>query len=61
MPSCPALKVYSEMPNYEVIVPALLKYGLQHLHEHASLTAGIPVIFSIRCAHLKCSHGLSTH
>lgn len=31
------------MPNYEVIVPALLKHGLHKLHEYASLTAGIPV------------------
>jgi len=36
-------QVYCEMPNYEVIVPALLEHGLHHLHEHASLTAGIPV------------------
>ena len=31
------------MPNYEVIIPALLAHGLDALHEHASLTAGVPV------------------
>ena len=36
-------QVYSEMPNYEVIIPALLKHGIDKLHEHAQLTAGVPV------------------
>ena len=36
-------QVYCEMPNYEVIVPALLQHGLHELPNHASLTAGIPV------------------
>ena len=31
------------MPNYEKIIPALLSHGLGSLHEHAALTAGIPV------------------
>ena len=36
-------QVYCEMPNYEVIVPALLKHGLYGLRQHAGLTPGIPV------------------
>ena len=39
----PPPKVYCEMPNYEVIVPALLEHGLYALPNHAGLTAGIPV------------------
>ena len=31
------------MPNYEVIVPALLAHGVDALPQHAALTAGIPV------------------
>ena len=36
-------QVYCEMPNYEVIVPALLEHGLASLHDHAHLTPGVPV------------------
>lgn len=31
------------MPNYEVIIPALLAHGIDELPKHASLTAGVPV------------------
>ena len=36
-------QVYSEMPNYEVIIPALLAHGIDALPQHAALTAGVPV------------------
>jgi DNA ligase-1 len=36
-------QVYSEMPNYDIIIPALVKHGIDKLHEHAQLTAGVPV------------------
>ena len=34
---------FSELPSFELIIPALLEHGLAKLHEHAALTAGIPV------------------
>ena len=34
---------FSELPSFELIIPALLAHGLAKLHEHARLTAGIPV------------------
>ena len=34
---------FSEMPNYEVIIPALLAHGIDELPKHAALTAGVPV------------------
>ena len=34
---------FSELPSFELIIPALLEHGLSKLHEHARLTAGIPV------------------
>ncbi|KAL4958516.1 hypothetical protein BDW69DRAFT_153742 [Aspergillus filifer] len=35
--------VYSELPAYEVIIPALLEHGLANLHEHCKLQPGIPI------------------
>ncbi|KAJ1910632.1 ATP-dependent DNA ligase Cdc17, partial [Tieghemiomyces parasiticus] len=35
--------VYNELPSYDVLVPALLKRGVDHVHEACKLTAGIPV------------------
>jgi DNA ligase-1 len=35
--------VYSELPAYEVIVPAMLEHGLSNLHEHCKLQPGIPI------------------
>jgi hypothetical protein len=34
---------FCELPNLDVIIPALLEHGLSQLHERAQLTAGIPV------------------
>eukprot|EP00964_Phaeocystis_antarctica_P054598 scaffold32114_cov35-Phaeocystis_antarctica.AAC.1 len=34
---------FCELPNLDLIVPALLEHGLASLHEHAKLNAGIPV------------------
>uniref|UniRef100_A0A7S4FBN9 DNA ligase n=1 Tax=Chrysotila carterae TaxID=13221 RepID=A0A7S4FBN9_CHRCT len=36
-------RVFCEMPNYEVIISALIAHGLEDLHKHAHLTAGVPV------------------
>jgi DNA ligase-1 len=35
--------VYSELPSYEVIVPAMLEYGLFNLREHCKLQPGVPL------------------
>ena len=36
-------QAFCELPNLDLIVPALLEHGLASLHEHAKLNAGIPV------------------
>ncbi|KAL9598972.1 MAG: hypothetical protein Q9219_004155 [cf. Caloplaca sp. 3 TL-2023] len=35
--------VYSELPNYEVIVPAMLEHGIFHLRENCKLQPGVPL------------------
>ena len=35
--------VYSELPSYEVIIPAILEHGLSHLHENCKLQPGVPL------------------
>ncbi|KAL2872566.1 DNA ligase (ATP) CDC9 [Aspergillus lucknowensis] len=35
--------VYSELPAYEVIIPAILEHGLFNLREHCKLQPGIPI------------------
>ncbi|PHH74633.1 hypothetical protein CDD82_4839 [Ophiocordyceps australis] len=35
--------VYSELPSYDVIIPALLKKGLAHVRESCKLRPGIPL------------------
>ncbi|KAL8841452.1 MAG: hypothetical protein Q9170_000915 [Blastenia crenularia] len=35
--------VYSELPSYEVIIPAMLEHGIFHLREHCKLQPGVPV------------------
>ncbi|KAF7339486.1 DNA ligase [Mycena sanguinolenta] len=35
--------VYSELPSYDEVIPALLKHGIQNLHEHCKLTPGVPL------------------
>ncbi|CAJ0748097.1 5388_t:CDS:10, partial [Entrophospora sp. SA101] len=35
--------VYSEIPSYDIMVPILLKHGIQGLEEHCKLTPGIPL------------------
>ena len=36
-------QAFCELPNLDLIVPALREHGLASLHEHAKLNAGIPV------------------
>jgi DNA ligase 1 len=39
-----ALKqVYSELPSYEVIIPAMLEHGIFQLHESCKLQPGVPL------------------
>lgn len=35
--------VYSRLPSYDVVVPAMLQHGLSGLAEHCKLTPGVPV------------------
>ncbi|KAL8785305.1 MAG: hypothetical protein Q9213_003450 [Squamulea squamosa] len=35
--------VYSELPSYEVIIPAMLKHGIFHLRENCKLQPGVPL------------------
>ncbi|KAJ7786291.1 ATP-dependent DNA ligase [Mycena metata] len=35
--------VYSELPSYDEVVPALLKHGIENLHDHCKLTPGVPL------------------
>ncbi|KIV82838.1 hypothetical protein PV11_04911 [Exophiala sideris] len=35
--------VYSELPSYEVIVPAMLEHGISNLHESCKLQPGVPL------------------
>ncbi|MCJ1320653.1 hypothetical protein MMC15_005993 [Xylographa vitiligo] len=35
--------VYSELPNYEVIIPAMLEHGILNLRENCKLQPGVPL------------------
>ncbi|KAG8966716.1 hypothetical protein FRC03_011464 [Tulasnella sp. 419] len=35
--------VYSELPTYDIVIPALLEHGIFNLAEHCKLTPGIPL------------------
>ncbi|UKZ81281.1 hypothetical protein TrVFT333_009053 [Trichoderma virens FT-333] len=35
--------VYSELPSYDVIIPAMLQYGIANLREHCKLRPGVPL------------------
>jgi DNA ligase-1 len=37
------LIVHSELPSYEVIVPAILEHGMANLHDHCKLQPGVPL------------------
>lgn len=36
-------QVYSELPSYEVIIPAMLEHGIFNLHESCKLQPGVPL------------------
>ncbi len=33
----------SELPSYDEVIPALLKFGIENLHDHCKLTPGVPL------------------
>ncbi|KAL2129442.1 hypothetical protein VTI74DRAFT_4341 [Chaetomium olivicolor] len=35
--------VYSELPSYDVIIPAMVAHGIQNLREHCKLRPGVPL------------------
>ncbi|KAH8909621.1 ATP-dependent DNA ligase [Coniochaeta sp. PMI_546] len=35
--------VYSELPSYDVIIPAMLEHGIMNLREHCKLRPGVPL------------------
>ena len=35
--------IFHEIPNYDIVVPNLLKYGIMSLNQHCHLTAGVPL------------------
>ncbi|CAK7220259.1 ATP-dependent DNA ligase Cdc17 [Sporothrix bragantina] len=35
--------VYSELPSYDIVVPAMLEHGIMHLKENCKLRPGIPL------------------
>ncbi|KAF7320353.1 DNA ligase [Mycena kentingensis (nom. inval.)] len=35
--------VYSELPSYDQVIPALLEHGIEDLHDHCKLTPGVPL------------------
>ncbi|KAK4040902.1 hypothetical protein C8A01DRAFT_35074 [Parachaetomium inaequale] len=35
--------VYSELPSYDVIIPAMVEHGIQNLREHCKLRPGVPL------------------
>jgi len=36
-------QVFAEIPNYDLVVAALVKYGIYEVHNHCHLTPGIPI------------------
>ncbi|KAI8611037.1 ATP-dependent DNA ligase, partial [Chytriomyces sp. MP71] len=36
-------QVYCELPNYDIIIPAIAEHGIESLHDHCKLTPGIPL------------------
>ncbi|KAK3296129.1 uncharacterized protein B0H64DRAFT_442461 [Chaetomium fimeti] len=35
--------VYSELPSYDIIIPAMVEHGIQNLREHCKLRPGVPL------------------
>lgn len=36
-------EVYSELPSYDIIIPAMMEHGIMSLHEHCHLRPGVPL------------------
>lgn len=41
--SMPTLTIYSELPSYDVIIPAMVEHGILNLREHCKLRPGVPL------------------
>jgi DNA ligase-1 len=43
LPSTRRTRSASELPNYDLVIPALLEDGIERLQDHCKLTPGVPL------------------